>query len=113
MARWAKRPVIRTAAQAPEAVRRLLKSYDVGALRWRNPDHRYAVVRAILVSGDEQAARWLRESLPRAKVRELVRQYRGAGCNEPERRKLRKELRLTINDIPIRPYLGFRWQARG
>lgn len=112
LARWANRPMIRTAAQAPEAVRRLLKSYDLGALAWANPDHQYAIVRAILVRGDAQAARWLRGVLPETKVRELVRHYRGAGCNEPERRRLRKELRLTLNDIPSRPYLGFQWPSR-
>jgi len=111
LARWANRPMIRTAAQAPEAVRRLLKSYDLGALAWTNPDHQYAIVRAILVRGDDQAARWLRRVLSRAKVRDLVQQYRGAGCNEPERQRLRKELRLTVNDIPSRPYLGFQWSS--
>jgi hypothetical protein len=111
LARWASRPMIRTAAQAPEAVRRLLKSYDLSALAWANPDHQYAIVRAILVRGDDQAARWLRGVLSRAKVRDLVQQYRGAGCNEPERQRLRKELRLTVNDIPSRPYLGFQWSS--
>ena len=91
-----------SAAEAPDVVRRLLKGYDVSTLSWANPDHRYAIVRAILVRGDDQAAHWLRD---------LVQQYRGAGCNEPERRKLRRELRLTVSDIPNRPYLGFEWQS--
>jgi len=112
-ARWAPRQSIQTAAEAPEAVRRLLKSYDVSTLTWANPDHRYAIVRTILVREDTQAAQWLRGILRKAEVRELVQRYRGAGCNEPERQKLRKKLRLTVNDIPNRPYLGFQWPERG
>jgi hypothetical protein len=108
-ARWAERPAILTAADAPVTVRRLLKSYDVTALKWAEPDHRYAIVRAILVKGDAQATRWLRKALRPTEVRELVQRYHGAGCNEPERQKLRKQLRLTVNDIPERPYLGFQW----
>jgi hypothetical protein len=100
-----------SAADAPEVVRRLLKGYDVSTLIWANLDHRYAVVRAILVRGDDQAAHWLGSILRRNEVRALVRQYRGAGCNEPERRKLHRELRLTVSDIPNRPYLGFEWQS--
>jgi hypothetical protein len=100
-----------SAAEAPDVVRRLLKGYDVSTLSWANPDHRYAIVRAILVRGDDQAAHWLGSILRRNEVRALVRQYRGAGCNEPERRKLRRELRLTVSDIPNRPYLGFEWQS--
>ena len=102
---------ILTAAEAPETVRRLLKSYDVAALKWAESDHRYAIVREILVRGDDQAARWLHKVLRRVEIRELVRRYRGAGCNEPERQKLRKEFRLTVDDIPSRPYLGFKWLA--
>jgi hypothetical protein len=101
-----------SAAEAPDVVRRLLKGYDVSTLSWANPDHRYAIVRAILVRGDDQAAHWLGRILPRNEVRALVRRYRGAGCNEPERRKLRRELRLTVSDIPNRPYLGFEWPSR-
>jgi hypothetical protein len=86
--------------------------YDVSTLSWANPEHRYAIVRAILVRGDDQAAHWLGKILTRSEVRALVRQYRGAGCNEPERRKLRRELRLTVSDIPNRPYLGFEWPSR-
>ncbi|MGB8295578.1 MAG: hypothetical protein WCG85_09140, partial [Polyangia bacterium] len=55
-ARWANRSPILTAAEAPETVRRLLKSYDVAALKWAESDHRYAIVREILVRGDDQAA---------------------------------------------------------
>jgi ribosomal protein L15E len=98
-----------TAAEAPEAVRRLLKSYDVAALKWAESDHRYAIVREILVRGDDEAARWLHKILRLSEIRELVRRYRGAGCSEPERQKLRKEFRLTVDDIPSRPYLGFKW----
>jgi len=106
-----RRPVPST-AEAPDVVRRLLKGYDVSTLTWANPDHRYAMVRAILVRGDDQAAHWLGSMLRRNEVRALVRQYRGAGCSEPERRKLRRDLRLTVSDIPSRPYLGFEWPSR-
>jgi hypothetical protein len=110
--RGAGRRSVVSAAEAPDVVRRLLKGYDVSTLSWANPDHRYAIVRAILVRGDDQAAHWLGSILRRNEVRALVRQYRGAGCNEPERRKLRRELRLTVSDIPNRPYLGFERPSR-
>ena len=109
-ARWAARRSIVTVRGAPEAVRRLLKSYDPATLRWAKADHRYAVVREILVRGDEEANRWLRGVLSRDQVRELVRKYAGAGCNEPERERLRKELRLGPEAIPVRPYLGLKWR---
>jgi hypothetical protein len=108
-ARWAMAAPIRTAAEAPVAVRRLMKSYDPSALKWSESDHRYAIVRAILVRGDDEAARWLGKMLRRAEICELVQRYGGAGCNQPERQKLRKKLRLTLADIPNRPYLGFKW----
>ena len=108
--RWARKPAITTAADAPEAVRRLLKTYDPSALVWARPDDRYAIVCEILVRGDGEAKRWLRAVLPRKGVRELVRQYRGTGCSEPERRKLRKELDLTNDDLPVRAYLGLKWR---
>lgn len=112
-ARWTHTRRIVTGQDAPEAVRRLLKSYDPAALRWAKPDHRYAIVREVLVRGDDEAARWLHDVLREAEVRELVRRYRGAGCNEPDRQKLRTTLRLTTDDIPVRPYLGFTWPSRG
>ena len=110
-ARWALRAEIITASDAPVEVRRLLKSYDPAALRWADPTDRYEIVREILVRGDDEARRWLRRVLRRDEVRELIRLNRGAGCSEPQRAKLRRELRLTTNDIPIRPYLGFKWQS--
>jgi hypothetical protein len=45
-----------------------------------------------------------------SEVRELVRGYRGAGCNEPERVKLRNGLGLSVKDIPVRPYIGLQWR---
>lgn len=96
-----------TAADAPEAVRRLLKSYDPARLRWQTPNDRYAIVRAILVNGDSEARTWLRSRLADGEVRELVRSFGGAGCNEPERARLRAELGLTTTHIPQRDYLGF------
>jgi len=96
-----------TAADAPEAVRKLLKSYDPRALRWRVSDHRYEIVLAVLTRGNEQAKQWLRRVLSSKQVRELVRKYRGAGCAEPARELLRSQLNLSKEDIPLRPYLGF------
>jgi hypothetical protein len=90
------------------AVRRLLKSYDPAALRWKNRNDRYAIVREILVRGDAVARRWLGGRLSRDYLRKLVRAYRGAGCAEPDRQVLRRKLALTARDIPVRPYIGFR-----
>ncbi len=108
LARWRTRDQQRTAADAPLAVRRLLKSYDPAALRWENRSDRYAIVREILVRGDSVARRWLSRRLSRDEVRKLVRANRGAGCAEPDRQLLRRKLELTTTDIPVRPYIGFR-----
>ncbi|SRR6266540_559841 len=110
-ARWARSRTITTGSDAPIEVRRLLKSYDAAALRWSEPNDRYAIVRAILLRGDERSRRWLHGVLRRDQLRELARQYAGAGSSEPERARLRSELGLTVDDIPMRPYLGFRWRS--
>jgi predicted HicB family RNase H-like nuclease len=107
ISRQGARNALVTAADAPESVRQLLKSYDPKALRWRVRNDRYAIVVAILTRGGEEAMQWLRGVLPHAEVRALVRQYGGSGCAEPDRVKLRKQLRLTTADIPTRPYIGF------
>lgn len=99
---------IATALDAPIEVRRLLKSYDSSALRWEDLNDRYAIIREILVRGDNGARRWLRRVLPRREVREIVRQYAGAGCSEPDRARLRRALALTTVDLPTRPYVGLR-----
>jgi hypothetical protein len=112
-ARWAPKFRIITAAQAPVAVRRLLKSYDPAMLRWTSADDRYAIVRRILLSGSDEARLWLRGILRPAQVRELVRAYRGAGCSEPDREKLRGDLRLSRTDLPVRAYVGLRWRHGG
>jgi hypothetical protein len=96
-----------TAGDAPEAVRKLLKSYDPNALDWENTGHRYEVVVAVLTRGNDEAKAWLLSVLPRREVRELVRQYHGAGCAEPDRALLRRLLRLSRADIPVRAYVGF------
>jgi hypothetical protein len=108
IARWSRTAQITTAVEAPVAVRRLLKSYDPAALRWANSDDRYAVVKEIVIKGDDEAKRWLRGNLRRDQVRELLRTYAGTGCNEADRRKLRKAYRISTVDIPVRPFLGFR-----
>lgn len=95
-----------SAADAPESVVRLLKSYEPRALLWADPIHRYVVVREILARGDAEARTWLWSTMTRHLVRKLVRDHRGAGLAEPERAKLRCELGLTTDDLPMRPYLG-------
>jgi hypothetical protein len=96
----------RTAADAPQTVRRLLKSYAPKALRWSIPGHRHEIVVAILTRGGDEAKQWLWQVLSREDARELVRAHRGAGCAEPARTVLRRELGLTEADIPQRSYLG-------
>jgi hypothetical protein len=96
----------KTAADAPEAVCRLLKSYEPEALRWAVADDRYAIVIAILTQGEAEAFAWLWSVMSFENVRALVRQYGGAGCAEPDRVKLRDLLNLTATDIPHRPYIG-------
>jgi hypothetical protein len=95
-----------TAADAPEAVVKLLKSYDPKDLRWLDRNHRHLIVVAILTRGNEEAKQWLWSVLPEERVRELVRSYRAAGCAAPDRAELRNQLGLTTTDIPTRPYLG-------
>lgn len=106
-ARASAKKAIVTAADAPESVRQLLKSYDPKALKWRVRNDRYAVVVAILTRGGDEAKQWLGSVLSQSEVRALVREYRGSGCAEPDRVKLREQLQLTTTDIPTRPYIGF------
>jgi hypothetical protein len=107
LVRWRRAAETLTAAAAPVAVRRLLKTYDPAALRWAERDDRHVIVREILLRGDAVANRWLRRKLSRLEVRSLIRAYAGAGCNEPDRAVLRKKLNLTVKDLPVRPFLGF------
>jgi hypothetical protein len=96
----------RTAADAPESVVKLLKSYAPNELWWRTTDHRHLIVVAILTRGNAEAKDWLWSVLSLEEVRDLVRQYAGAGCAEPARAQLREQLGLTTADIPTRAYLG-------
>jgi hypothetical protein len=100
---------VQTAADAPEPVRRLLKTYDPAALSWAESAARYTVVREILVRGDAEARKWLGHVLTPRQVRALVKAFAGTGCSEPERERLRQELRLGERDIPKRPYLAALW----
>jgi hypothetical protein len=111
-ARWSAARAVKSGADAPQSVRRLLKSYEPSALDWSEPDHRYVIVREILLRGDEDAARWLKKVLSRSQVRALVRGHQGAGANEPDRERLRQKLGLSVEEIPRRPYLGFAWPSR-
>jgi hypothetical protein len=67
------------------------------------------VVREILIRGSDEATRWLARVLRRSEVRELIRQYRGAGCTEPERERLRQQFHLTKEDIPERWHIPALW----
>jgi hypothetical protein len=42
-------------------------------------------------------------------LRDLARQFKGAGLNEPDRARLREQLGLDETDIPRRPFVGFTW----
>lgn len=99
-ARWSPKSRIVTAAEAPATVRKLLKSYDPAQLLWAKLNHRYVIVREVLVRGDDRAVSWLRGLLYPRELRDLIRRHRGAGCDEIERRKLRAALHLTLDDIP-------------
>ena len=99
-ARWSPKSRIVTAAEAPAAVRKLLKSYDPAQLLWAKLNHRYVIVREVLLRGDDRAVSWLRGLLYPRELRDLIRRHRGAGCDEIERRKLRAALHLTLDDIP-------------
>ena len=92
-----------TALDAPASVRRVLEDFNPASLCWADPDHRYVIVRKSLVRGDRRAVQWVRSVLPHQEIRELVRRNRGTGCNEIERQRLRKTLRLGPKDIPVRP----------
>lgn len=95
----------------PLAVAQLLKTYDVAKLNWMNDDDRYAIVREIVRRGSRPARTWLNGMLSESGVRELLRQYAGAGFNEPERKLLRKRYLLTKQDVPERAFLGFEWDS--
>lgn len=102
---WTERHLL-TAADTPDTVRRLLKSYEPQALLWAHPGHRYVIVSEILARGDDEARAWLWSTMDRGEVIDLVREHHGAGLAEPVRAKLRDELGLTTDDLPVRPYLG-------
>ena len=88
-----------------------MKSYVLENVHWDEKNDRHVIVVAILTRGERTAKQWLWSVLSRQEVRELVREYGGAGCAEPERALLRKQLRLTTDDLPQRPYLGLGWDS--
>ena len=49
----------------------------------------------------------LAQRLAPMELRDLIRQFAGVGCNEPDRAKLRQEFKLTEKEIPSRPYVGW------
>lgn len=104
VARWSQRPRVATAKDAPGAVRRALRNCNPAELVWADPGHRYMVAWQVMVRGAPAAVKWLRKLLRPKDIRELVARHRGVGCTEPEREKLRKRLRLSPTEIPIRPY---------
>lgn len=91
----------------PLSVLQLIKSYDVASLRWERIEDRYAIVREILDRGSREARGWLDGQLSREEVRELLREFRGAGFDEPGRAKLRAEYGLTTDDLPPRAYVAW------
>jgi len=98
--RWSTRSLIANVAEGPSYIRRLLGKFEPSSLRWSNRDHRYVIVREILLRGDHRAVQWLHGFLPARDMSNLVRAYAGAGCTERERQKLRRVLRLSLHDIP-------------
>lgn len=95
-----------TAENAPLEVRQLLKTYDPKQLRWAEPCARLTIVTEILTRGESVAKNWLGLVLPEEEVRELIKWGRGTGCSEPYRKLLRKQLKLTTEDIPVRAQLS-------
>jgi len=104
VARWSRRPRVATAKDAPGAVKRALRNCNPAELIWADPGHRYMIAWQVMVRGAPAAVKWLRNLLRPKDIRELVARHRGVGCTEPEREKLRKRLRLSPTEIPIRPY---------
>lgn len=94
--------------ELPPYVRCLLKTYDIDSLRWEVADDRYAIVREILDRGSEEAQGWLAAHLGDAEIRGLLKEYRGAGFDEPAREKLRTKFSLTTADMPIRPFIPWK-----
>jgi hypothetical protein len=45
--------------------------------------------------------------MPKEEQRELIRAFAGAGLNEAERALVRRLLRLSTRDVPVKPFLGF------
>lgn len=110
-ARWGTPVIVETASGFPVAVRQLLKTYDPGQLRWDVPTDRWAIVSAILTRGAPDARSWLDGRLTLDQLRELVRQFKGAGLDERERARLRAELGLSQADIPKRPFVRLDWDG--
>ena len=108
-ARWAAAAPAERASSFPIAVRQLLKTYDPDQLRWDVPSDRWAIVSAILTRGSPDARSWLSAKVPMPELRDLARQFKGAGLNEPDRARLREQLGLDETDIPRRPFVGFNW----
>lgn len=104
VARWSRRPRVATGEDAPGAVKRALRNCKPAELVWADPAHRYMIAWQVMVRGAPAAVKWLRNLLRPKDIRELVARHRGVGCTEPEREKLRKRLRLTPSEIPVRPY---------
>jgi hypothetical protein len=64
------------------------------------------IVREIFLSGDARAVQWLRGQLAPRDIRDLVQSYRAAGCSDRDRQRLRRALRLTMEDIPAAADVG-------
>jgi hypothetical protein len=107
-ARWGHDLRIVTAADAPPSVRRLLRNYGPERLHWAKRDHKYVIVRAILLRGDDHAVQWLRSvlsarrtsvgsGLPRRGLRRnRERETPGRASPDGERHPAVQALRLQV-----------------
>lgn len=101
-----------TALDMPIEVRRLLKSYELEELHWADPRARYTIAIEILTRGDDEAEQWLWTLCTREEIRDLFRQFAGAGCGDNDARAhLREKLGLTIEELPDRPFRPFPWRG--
>jgi hypothetical protein len=94
----------KTAAEAPGAVQQLLRSYDPRKLEWTDPRARWAVVGEVITRGGAEAWAWVLSVMSRSEVQELARWARGSGYCDHDRAKIRKKLRLSLKDVPNRPW---------
>lgn len=104
-------PALVTAMDLPLEVQCLLKSYDLAALQWECAMTRHTIVVQVLTRGNEDAEHWLWATLSRDEVRDLLRQFGGAGADNEGRVVLRQKTGLTEEELPPRPFPGVPWRG--